>query len=860
MAESMSVEAILSAVDENFTKTMESAVDSLSKVMQANQQASGGMIRSGAMMGAAAAVTGKAIGVIKDSLGGAISRFDTLNKYPVVMNALGYSTRDVAKSSQILQKGIDGLPTSLDEITGIAQQLGPLTGGANKAAKSAIALNNAFLASGASVADTSRGLQQYTQMLSTGKVDLMSYRTLMETMPIALRKVANSFGFTGKSAEQDLYSALQSGQITVDQLNDRFIKLNGGVNGFASLARKNSQGIATSFANLKNAVVKNMANMLTAINQGFQQAGFGSIAQVLDNMKVAINASFAAIAPIVTNATKVILVGLKSLVGFANQNRSWLEPLALGIVAFVGQIKAINTAIAIFNRLKTAFEVFKTINQASNVATAVEGLNDLAKSSKLAAAAQTALNIAQSLSPMTWLIVGIVAVVAALTFFFAKTKTGQQLWKNFVGWLSGVWQSLKGVATNVWTGIANAVNSAVDFIKPYWQGLITFFAGIWNAIVSGVIPIWNGIVNVVSSVVNLIVALWQTLAPIIVPIVLTLVTVIGTAFILVVGVVKTAWYLLVTETQIIWSLITTAVTTAISLLGTAISTSLSVIVAIWTTIWNVFSTIVSTVWNVISIAISTALNVIAGIIQLVTALITGNWSGAWNAIKNIVSSVLNGIHGIVSTVLYGVVGIFTSIMNGLKSIVSSVWNAIKNVFRIGVNFIKSVINVDLSGAGRAIMNSLLRGMKEIWENIKSFVGKIAGWIKRHKGPISYDRKLLIPAGQAIMQGLNAGLTDGFGAVQDNVSTMAGRIQSLVANTQNGYAAGLSNLNSSMTSTIAGTMTIENNAQQNRIAQLLEVIANKDTTMVMDSGALVGATAGAYDRNLGQNVALNGRWS
>ena len=91
-------------------------------------------------------------------------------------------------------------------------------------------------------------------------------------------------------------------------------------------------------------------------------------------------------------------------------------------------------------------------------------------------------------------------------------------------------------------------------------------------------------------------------------------------------------------------------------------------------------------------------------------------------------------------------------------------------------------------------------------------------------------------------------------------TMAGRIQSLVANTQNGYAAGLSNLNSSMTSTIAGTMTIENNAQQNRIAQLLEVIANKDTTMVMDSGALVGATAGAYDRNLGQNVALNGRWS
>ena len=142
------------------------------------------------------AVAGKAWDVVKNSMGGAIERFDTLNKYPVVMKALNYSAQDVAKSTSILAKGIDGLPTSLQDVTSVAQQLAPLTGSAKKASQSAIALNNAFLASGASVADTSRGLQQYTQMLSTGKVDLMSYRTLMETMPIALRKVANSFGFT----------------------------------------------------------------------------------------------------------------------------------------------------------------------------------------------------------------------------------------------------------------------------------------------------------------------------------------------------------------------------------------------------------------------------------------------------------------------------------------------------------------------------------------------------------------------------------------------------------------------------------------------------------------------------------------
>ena len=172
-------------------------------------------------------------------------------------------------------------PTTLQDVTSVAQQLAPLTGSASKASRSAIALNNAFLASGASAADSSRGLEQYTQMLSTGKVDMISWRTLMETMPVALRKVANSFGFTGKSAEQDLYKALQSGKITMDQLNDRFIKLNNGQNGFASLAKKNSAGIMTSFTNLKNSVKNNLADLLTDINNEFSKAGLGSIAQVL---------------------------------------------------------------------------------------------------------------------------------------------------------------------------------------------------------------------------------------------------------------------------------------------------------------------------------------------------------------------------------------------------------------------------------------------------------------------------------------------------------------------------------------------------------------------------------------------------
>ncbi|UFK64827.1 phage tail protein [Limosilactobacillus reuteri] len=872
MSQSMRVEAVLSAYDESFSATLDKALKSINNLGRETQSTSQTVSAGGSsisstfksMAGAmgVVAIAGKAWDVVKDSMSGAINRFDTLNKYPVVMKALNYSTKDVAKSTAILSKGIDGLPTSLQDVTSVAQQLAPLTGSATKASKSAIALNNAFLASGASVADTSRGLQQYTQMLSTGKVDLMSYRTLMETMPIALRKVANSFGFTGKSAEQDLYKALQSGQITVDQLNDRFIKLNGGVNGFAQLAKKNSEGIGTSFANLKNAVVKNLANMLSAIDNGFKQAGFGSIAQVLDNMKGSINSAFQVIGPVVTNATVVVLNFAKVIGGALKSafSNDIFKTAVVGILGFVGAVMAAHKVISIFTTLRSAIVGLSVITKAGNLAMAFsEAMSTLAKTSKIAGGAMKAFSAVASLGPWGIIAVAIAAVVAALTYFFTQTKTGRALWQSFTTWLSGVWQSLVGVATTVWNAIGNAINAVVNFIKPYWQGLLTFFTGIWTSIVAGVAPIWQGLVNVFNSIISAILAVWQALAPIIVPIVAGVVAIIGATLITIVTVFQTVCNMLVPIVQVVWQLISTVVSTAITMLGTIIQTGLAIIVAIWNVVWNTFSIVVSTVWNVITTIISTVLNVIAGIIQAITAAIQGDWSGAWNAIQNVVSTVWNAIASITSSVLNGIKGIFDGVMNGLKSITSSSWNGIKSLFSEGVNFIKSVVHIDLGAAGRAIMNSLWNGMKSIWNSIKNWVSGIADWIKEHKGPISYDRKLLIPAGQAIMNGLNNGLINGFSEVQSNVSDMANQIQQAITNPGFDIGASIGNLGS-INSNYTGSLAIQDSQLQMQNNALLRQLLNKDTTMVLDDGTLVGYTADQYDYRLGQNTALKDRWS
>lgn len=119
------------------------------------------------------------------------------------------------------------------------------------------------------------------------------------------------------------------------------------------------------------------------------------------------------------------------------------------------------------------------------------------------------------------------------------------------------------------------------------------------------------------------------------------------------------------------------------------------------------------------------------------------------------------------------VQMLTSIVRGILSVIGRVG---ETAGQIGDELISSLSNIDLFGAGVAIMDGFLGGLQSAWEGVKSFVGGIGPWIKDNKGPISYDRKLLIPAGNAIMDGLNNGLQEQFKNVKSTVTGMADELQ------------------------------------------------------------------------------------
>ena len=222
----------------------------------------------GAVAGIASNVFGKVASVVTSSLGSAIDRADQMNNFPKVMKNLGYSSEDAAASIRKITNALDGLPTTSSAMTGMVQQLAPLTSNLDEATDIALAFNNAMLAGGASTMEQENALTQYTQMLSAGKVDMQAWRSIQAAMPGQLNQVAEAMMGAGHNAN-DLYEAMKSGKFSFDDFNKAVMDLNqngfGKYASFAQQAKDATQGIGTAMENVKNRVAKAVQKVIDAV-------------------------------------------------------------------------------------------------------------------------------------------------------------------------------------------------------------------------------------------------------------------------------------------------------------------------------------------------------------------------------------------------------------------------------------------------------------------------------------------------------------------------------------------------------------------------------------------------------------------
>lgn len=333
---------------------------------------------------------------------------------------------------------------------------------------------------------------------------------------------------------------------------------------------------------------------------------------------------------------------------------------------------------------------------------------------------------------------------------------------------SVVMQALSEAFSGTGSSITDVLQPALDAFLPVWQSI--------NDLIQAAVPF---ITQIIGDVISLAGSILEAAMPAIASIVET----VSAALPLIQTIWNTVFPVIQTVTETVFGVVSSVIQTVMSVIQQVISVVLAAINGDWSGVWNGILGIASTIWGAIKGAISSAINAVSGIISSVLGAISGVWTGAWNSIGSFLSGAWDGIKQAVSNGIDGVLGF-------MRDLPGNILGAIGNVGRL------------LWDAGSSIISGFLKGIKQKFEDVKSFIGGIGDWIVQHKGPLPYDRRLLIKNGVAIMESLDTGLRSGFEPVMGYVSSMAGHLAD---------AFGEPVLSASVAPLDYGTMTYKNAA-------------------------------------------------
>lgn len=690
-------------------------------------------------------IAAKAASAVSEQFAGAVSRFDTLNNFPKVMESMGASSNQAHQAIKTLSDGIQGLPTSLDEVATTTQVFMPLSKNANEAAKATLALNDAFLASNATTADASRGLEQYKQMLANGKVDLMGWRSIEETMPASLQKVAKSFGIASGST-QELYQQLNSGKITMKELNDRFIELDGGANGFHKTALQATDGIGTAFKNMGTRTKIALANVLTGFNDMVKTLTGSSIGGNINKMTSqfsdmgkagqqafeGLGKELKPLTPAFKTLGEIIGIIFSAAATTIKDARSAISSLTSPLQNSSKFAKPLNDALKGIASHKTALKAVGVV-----VGSIAEGLvafgtvvgtvNLVTKSIAGLRAAMVLLNTAMAANPIALTVGIVVALGAAFLTAYKHSKTFRD----------GVNAVVSGIEVGFSTALS-VVNSFFKTVGKFFTGQLGWekaiakeFSKIVNTIGKSLSKLGSVLKKAgKAAMMTLVYALALPIGigiKIMQPLVKGITSAISKLWPQVKKVWQNAWNGLVKIASAIWKPIYKPIQAGLKLIQSLFKVGLKIISRVWQNEVNFWIKIISTVWNTIKKIVTAGMRALESIIIPVLKAISNVWNNTWNAISDFFGNVWNGmsktgrkafggIRDWVEDILDAISKKWSDIWNGIASTFSSIWDGIKSVAKSGWNAIIGFINTGVDGINSVI--HFFGGKKETVPKLK----------------------------------------------------------------------------------------------------------------------------------------------
>jgi len=294
----------------------------------------------------------------------------------------------------------------------------------NEAIRFTELMNKSFAVSGASTQEKQAGMYQLTQAMAAGRLQGDEFRSIMENAPLLAQAIADS---TGKSMG-DLKDMSAEGTITADVIKKALFSA--------------TDAIEDKFKNMP----LTFADAMTMFNNWAQRAFeplFVRFAQFVNSDAFGVLAGHAMIfvnlfvsgLSFVFDMLQALYNAIGAVGQFMYDNANWIVPILVVLGTIIGSIVAILAAkYAILGLIRVATMAW--------------------------AAAQWVVNAAFLASPITWILIAIIAVIALVVM--SMVMWGEQT-ATVVGFVAGIFAALGVYILNQFINIANFLTIFAEF-------------------------------------------------------------------------------------------------------------------------------------------------------------------------------------------------------------------------------------------------------------------------------------------------------------------------------------------------------------------------------------------------------------
>lgn len=312
-------------------------------------------------------------------------------------------------------------------------------------------------------------------------------------------------GFEFSEAQKAIIEGTASQAMITEQLGAEYVAMSQDMQAAAAINQVVEESWGGLYAALSDTPQGQIIQLSNAFGDLQEQVGLGLYPYVM-----LVVGAFQANWPTIERVVQGVAGGFNNLLGILSwvveagvsvagalvDNWAWVAPLVYGAVAAFGAYRAaliLNNTLQGISALKLAITDAALYMQAGHTA--------------LATAAEYGFNAALLACPITWVVAGIIAGVAALTAFcayLAKTSGAAQTTLGAIaGCVSVVWQllvNLARVAVNAGLGIAGAILACVGNIGIAFYNT---FTGIQEKFYAFVSKLLNGIARIAEGLNSL---------------------------------------------------------------------------------------------------------------------------------------------------------------------------------------------------------------------------------------------------------------------------------------------------------------------------------------------------------------------